>query len=182
MQDDNKMGRGPIFCGRNILHLPNMSKVSQQLKQLLEPVVTGLGYELVGIEWTADARQRRVLRIYIDIDDGITVDDCELVSGQISALLDVEDPIPGNYVLEVSSPGLDRPLFTLEHFRRFIGRPAHVKLLQPMAGRKRFKGTIKAIHDNHVTIITHEGDTVDIPFEWIEKARLVPDYNTILKG
>ncbi|HHJ37939.1 MAG: ribosome maturation factor RimP [Methylothermaceae bacteria B42] len=159
-----------------------MSKVSDQLKQLLEPVITGLGYELVGIEWTADPKQRRVLRIYIDIEDGVTVDDCELVSGQISALLDVEDPIPGNYVLEVSSPGLDRPLFTLAHFRRFIGEPVRIHLQQPLEGRKRFKGTIKAIHDNQVTLVSQEGETVDIPFEWIEKARLVPDYNAILKG
>lgn len=174
------MGLGPIFYGRNNVRM-GMGKVSEQLYRLLEPVINGLGYELVGIEWSADNRQHKVLRIYIDVEDGISVDDCELVSGQISAVLDVEDPIPGAYLLEVSSPGLDRPLFNLEHFRRFVGQPVKVTLSRPLDGRRRFQGTIDTIEDERIHLATDQGN-VEIPLEQIEKARLVPDYQAILKG
>ncbi|BCX89598.1 ribosome maturation factor RimP [Methylomarinovum tepidoasis] len=149
--------------------------------ELLQPVVTGLGYELVGIEWAADTRGQRILRVYIDVEGGVTVDDCEQVSQQISALLDVEDPIPGHYVLEVSSPGIDRPLFTLDHYRRFRGEEARVLLAQPQDGQRRFRGVIEGVEDDRIRLKTRQG-TVFLPFDEIEKARLVPDYQAIMKG
>ncbi len=157
-----------------------MSQV-EDLIQLLRPVVVGLGYELVGVEWTTDTRGRRVLRVYIDIEDGVTVDDCEIVSQQISALLDVEDPIPGSYLLEVSSPGLDRPLFTLDHYRRFVGHKVRLTLCRPRAGQRRFSGVIREVAGDRICLQTVSG-SVSLPFEDIDKARLVPDYQAIMKG
>lgn len=154
---------------------------AKELIRLLQPVVAGLGYELVGVEWTSDTRGRRVLRVYIDVEDGVTVDDCEIVSQQISALLDVEDPIPGSYLLEVSSPGLDRPLFTLEHYRRFVGHKVRLTLSRPKAGQRRFSGVIEGVAEDQVRLRTVDG-TVSLPFEDIDKARLVPDYQAIMKG
>ncbi len=159
-----------------------MSQSADKLTRLLEPVVTGLGYEMVGIEWSADTRGRKVLRIYIDAEDGITVDDCEQVSRQISALLDVENPVRGAYMLEVSSPGLDRPLFSLKHFERFMGESVRIHLHQPHEGQRRFKGTILTVENDRVVIGTSDGKQVAIPFEIIEKARLIPDYKAIMKG
>jgi len=154
---------------------------AEELIHLLQPVVVGLGYELVGVEWSADTRGRRVLRIYIDVEDGVTVDDCEIVSQQISALLDVEDPIPGSYLLEVSSPGLDRPLFTLEHYRRFVGHKVRLNLSRPRAGQRRFSGVIEGVTGDRIRLRTVDGP-VSLPFGDIDKARLVPDYQAIMKG
>ncbi len=158
-----------------------MSQASKALIELLEPVVTGLGYELVGVEWAADTRGQRILRVYIDVEGGVTVDDCERVSQQLSALLDVEDPIPGHYLLEVSSPGVDRPLFTLEHYRRFRGEEARVLLSQPVDGQRRFRGRIEGVEGDRVRLRTRQG-LVSLPLEDIDKARLVPDYQAIMKG
>ncbi len=159
-----------------------MSHSADKLTSLLEPVVTGLGYEMVGIEWATDTRGRKVLRIYIDAEDGVTVDDCEQVSRQVSALLDVENPVRGAYMLEISSPGLDRPLFSLRHFERFTGEPVRIQLHQLFEGQRRFKGTILSVKDDQVVIVTSEGKQVTIPFEMIEKARLIPDYKAMMKG
>ncbi len=154
---------------------------TEELTQLLRPVVVGLGYELVGVEWSADTRGQRVLRVYIDVEDGVTVDDCEIVSQQIGALLDVEDPIPGSYLLEVSSPGLDRPLFTLEHYRRFVGHKVRLSLSRPRAGQRRFSGVIEEVAGDQIRLRTVDGP-VSLPFGDIDKARLVPDYQAIMKG
>ncbi|WP_040574808.1 ribosome maturation factor RimP [Methylohalobius crimeensis] len=159
-----------------------MSRVSDQLSELLAPVVTGLGYELIGIEWDSDSRGHRVMRIYIDAEDGITVDDCERVSNQVSALLDVEDPVSGSYLLEVSSPGIDRPLFTLDHFRRFVDQAVKLRLRQPRDGQRRFKGVIAGTEDDCLILRTDGGDEIALPIDNIDKARLVPDYKAILKG
>ncbi len=173
------MGHGPIFCGWKF-DFWCMSK-AQKLTQLLTTVVTGLGYELVGIEWDSSPRGR-VLRIYIDVEGGITVDDCERVSTQVSALLDVEDPIAGAYLLEVSSPGLDRPLFTLDQYRRFINHMVQLRLKLPLEGQRRFKGVIARIEGDRVVLRGEEGREITILFENIDKARLIPDYQAILKG
>ena len=117
--------------------------------QLLEPTVEGLGFELVGVEF--DGHQR-VLRIYIDHPDGITLDHCSEVSYQLSGLLDVEDPIPGRYQLEISSPGMDRPLFTLEHFARFLGSVVRIQLTSPIEGRRRFKARIEAVEGSDIVL------------------------------
>lgn len=148
-----------------------MSKPS--LDQIVEPVVSGLGYELVGTEFLPQGRHS-LLRVYIDQPNGITVEDCESVSRQLSAVLDVEDPIPGNYTLEVSSPGLDRPLFTLEHFTRFLGCRSAIRLRTPVEGRRKIVGVLKNVENEVVTVATEEKDFA-LPFDLIEKANLVPD-------
>jgi len=144
------------------------------LDQIIEPVVTGLGYELVGTEFLSQGRHS-VLRIYIDQADGITVDDCETVSRQISAVLDVEDPIQGNYTLEVSSPGLDRPLFTVEHFIRFLGSRVSIRLRTPLESRRKISGVIKSVENDVITLAGEEKD-FNVPFDVIDKANLVPDF------
>ncbi|MEN9461286.1 MAG: ribosome maturation factor RimP, partial [Pseudomonadota bacterium] len=102
------------------------------LQQLFEPAVTALGYELVGVERLSFGRRGALLRVYIDSPTGITVDDCGRVSHQISGILDVEEPIKSDYTLEVSSPGLDRPLFALEHYVRFVGKEVSLRLHRPI--------------------------------------------------
>ena len=148
-------------------------KASKGLPDLLDPVVTGMGYELVGLEF---AGHQRVLRVYIDHPEGIRVEDCSKVSYQLSGVLDVEDPIPGRYQLEVSSPGMDRPLFTLDHFERFKGEVARVQLSRPLEGRRRFKALIEGI-DGHDLILVEDGQTFRVPFDMIEKARLSPQFD-----
>lgn len=151
----------------------DLVKPSNSLMQLLEPTVVGLGFELVGVEF--DGHQR-VLRIYIDHPDGITLENCSKVSYQLSGLLDVEDPIPGRYQLEISSPGMDRPLFTLEHFDRFMGSMVRIQLTSPIEGRRRFKARIEAIEGNELVLVDDEARH-RIPFDLIEKARLSPEFD-----
>ncbi len=148
--------------------------MSQRLDELFEPSVSALGYELVGVEYLAQGRHS-LLRIYIDSDDGITVDDCERVSRQISAVLDVEDPIRGQYTLEVSSPGADRPLFKAEHFERFAGSLVKLKLKVPLEGRRKFKGRLNGIKDGEITVESEDGELV-FALQDIEKAQLVPEW------
>src|SRR5579872_6702263 len=142
----------------------------ETLLKLLEPAIEALGYELVELEFPP-----HLLRIYIDREGGVTVDDCEVVSRQVSAVLDVEDPIPGAYTLEVSSPGLDRPLRKEADFARFAGERAKVELALPKDGRRRFTGTLKGCEAGEVLI---EVDGVDhrLPLADIDKARLVPEF------
>lgn len=136
-------------------------------------MVAALGYELVGVEHVPQGRHS-MLRLYIDRDDGVTVDDCERVSRQVSALLDVEDPIPGEYVLEVSSPGLHRPLLNAEHFQRFAGHPVRLRLTQPMEGRRRFSGLLQGLRGDQVLLLV-DGVEVALPLAKIDKANLVPE-------
>lgn len=149
------------------------SKALTTVEQLIEPVIVALGYEFVGVEYSPQGRQS-LLRIYIDNPDGITVDDCERVSRQVSAVLDVEDPIQGQYRLEVSSPGLDRPLFTLEQFSRFVGKTVKLRLVAPKEGRRNFSGTLKQV-DNESVMIEQDGEDLALPFGQIDKAHLVPE-------
>lgn len=139
----------------------------------IETAVQGLGYELVGVEYLPQGR-RSLLRVYIDTPDGVTVEDCERVSHQVSGVLDVDDPIHGQYVLEVSSPGLDRPLFTAEHYRRFAGRRVRLRISPPLDGRRNFSGVLRGLRDNLVVIAQEEGE-VEIPLRHVEQARLVPE-------
>ena len=143
-----------------------------ELIHLLEPAIGGLGYELVELEFVP-AGSGGLLRLYIDAPPGITLDDCERVSRQVSAILDAEDPIPGQYTLEVSSPGLDRVLRTREHFKRFAGNRIKLQLELPIEGRKRFTGTLlEALEDG----IAMDVDGVRRMFGYaqIQRARLVP--------
>jgi ribosome maturation factor RimP len=148
---------------------------NEELSQLLEPAIADLGLELVGIEFSPNAGGS-LLRVYIDESvRGVTIDDCERASREISALLDVNDPVAGRYTLEVSSPGLERPLFTQAHFERYAGEQVKVSVNLPIDGRRRFQGRIAAVDGDRVTI-EQDGKPVEIAHANIAKARLVPDY------
>lgn len=134
-----------------------------------------MGYELVGVEYLSQGKHS-ILRIYIDQPGGITVDDCGKVSGQISAMLDVEDPIRGNYNLEVSSPGLDRPLFTPAHYKQFIGHKCTVRMKMPIDGRRNFTGFIKSLSDDECVDLETDDKTVSLAINMIDKAHLVPEF------
>jgi ribosome maturation factor RimP len=148
-----------------------------KLTELIQPLVEDLGYEFVGIDYSSNPKNP-VLALYIDKPDGIAVEDCELTSRELAALLDVEDPISGHYVLEVSSPGLDRPLFTTKQFEQFSGQIVKITLFAPLEGRRKFRGEILGVEDGRVKI---EQDGVEVTLEHgnIAKARLVPDYDRI---
>jgi len=152
-----------------------MSNVRERLRELLRGGVEALGFELVDAELVGGGR-RPTLRVYIDSPRGITVDDCADVSRQISAILDVEDPLPGSYTLEVSSPGLDRPLVTPEDFRKHAGETVKVKLRRPdETGRRNFTGRLVEAKDDHI-VVEVDNERFDLPFEMIERARLVPKF------
>jgi len=142
---------------------------------LVESVVSPMGYEPVGVEYAQDGAGSAVLRVYIDHQRGITLEDCESVSRQLSSLFDVEDPIAGHYDLEVSSPGLDRPLFKLEHFDRFNGQRASIRLAAKLHGRRRFEGALAGV-DGSTILLDAEGERFELPFDLIETARLVPEF------
>lgn len=143
----------------------------ERLTQLLDPVVSGLGYELVGVEFEG---RTRALRVYIDRDGGVSLEDCSRVSYHVSGILDVEDPISGRYHLEVSSPGLDRPLFSIEHYQRFEGQIARIHLARLVDGRRKFKGRLAGVQDHAVLI--EEGETLyRVPYDAIENGRLEPE-------
>ncbi|MGH8371452.1 MAG: ribosome maturation factor RimP [Gammaproteobacteria bacterium] len=142
----------------------------ETLLNMLEPVVATLGYELVELEFHGG-----LLRIYIDQPDGVTLDDCERVSRQVSSVLDVEDPIPGAYSLEVSSPGLDRPLRKLSDFQRFAGHRVKLELTLPLDGRRRFAGILTGVDGDEV-LVDVEGTQFRLPFTQMGKAHLVPEF------
>jgi ribosome maturation factor RimP len=144
------------------------------LRAILEPGVEALGFELVDAELTGSG-SHALLRVYIDSPGGISVKDCAMVSRQLSAVLDVEDPIPGHYTLEVSSPGLDRPLVQRKDFERFTGADVKVRLLQPVLGRRNFTGRLKGVEGDHI-VLEMDTESYDLAFENIEKARLVPQF------
>ncbi len=167
------MGLRPIF----LLWL-GMQSAPDRLSRLIEQVVEPMGYELVGIEYRRGA-DSGLLRVYIDRDGGILLDDCVSVSRQISAMLDVEDPLEDplkeGYQLEVSSPGVDRPLFVKEHFERFAGNKVRVKLRMKLNGRKKYEGVLKGVQDENV-MVEMDGETEYLPLDQIDSARLVPEF------
>jgi ribosome maturation factor RimP len=151
-----------------------MKQAPEHLVNLIEPIVEGLGYECVGIDYNPHPKHG-LLRIYIDSDNGILVDDCTKVSHQLSGVLDVEDPIQGNYQLEVSSPGADRPFFKVSQFEQFIGSSVTVNLFNAIAGRRKITGLIEKVEGDIITL--SEADQVfEVPFNAMSKARLVPTY------
>lgn len=166
------MGLGPIFCLCNKALSSKLKLISEEIKGLLEPAIEGLGYELIDLELKLGGRNG-VVRVFIDREEGIALEDCERVSRQVSAILDVEDPIPQNYSLEVSSPGLDRRLTKIEHFRRFAGEDARIKLRSPLDGRRNFRGAISAVDDENIEVEV-DGVTHRLAMASIESARLVP--------
>ncbi|MGD9153776.1 MAG: ribosome maturation factor RimP [Gammaproteobacteria bacterium] len=147
-----------------------VSKQQRKINDLLLPVVEAMGYEFVGCKYIPQGAYT-VLRVYIDKEGGVTLDDCSKVSAQLSAVLDVEEPITGRYTLEVSSPGSDRPLFTLEHFQHFVGYNVAIRLHTPMDGRRNFKGKIVSVDDNIIAIDV-DGEIFKLSFENIEIANL----------
>jgi ribosome maturation factor RimP len=142
----------------------------ERLIALIEPVLVRLGYELVELEYAA-GRSQAVVRIFIDQPAGITVEDCERVSREVAALLDVDDPIPTAYTLEVSSPGFDRVLRTAAHFERFVGSRVFVELKVPRAGRRRYTGTLQAVNAAGIELEVDK-QKVEVLFQEIGKARL----------
>ena len=142
---------------------------------MLRPAVEQVGKELLGIEYIS-AGNHSVLRLFIDHENGIDVDDCAEVSRHVSAILDVEDPISTEYGLEVSSPGMDRPLFDKEHYEAVIGETITVKLSIPLNGRRKFKGPLVAI-ENDTLIVAVDGIDYEIVLSNVMKANLVPKFN-----
>ncbi len=148
---------------------------NEKLNELLTPLVTDLGLEFVGVEFSP-SRGTSLLRVFIDAPERlVTIEDCERVSREISALMDVNDPIEGRYTLEVSSPGIDRPLFTVEHFMRFIGSEAKINVALPIGGRHRFHGLIKGVEGDRIQLEQDDKEVL-IAHANIVKAKLVPDY------
>jgi ribosome maturation factor RimP len=143
------------------------------LAALLTPLVEGLGYELWELEY-APGRGNSVLRLYIDAAAGIAIEDCERVSRAVSEVLDAEDPIPGQYTLEVSSPGLDRPLRTAAQFARYVGELVYVETAQAIEGRRRFRGALTAV-DAATLEVEVDGKRWTLPINGIRKAHLAPD-------
>lgn len=144
-----------------------------QLVELLEPVVTTMGYELVELEFVG-AGGNRTLRLFIDAPSGIGLDDCEAVSHAVEAVLDEADPIAEHYSLEVSSPGLERPLRKAADYERFSGETVKVKTFGPINGQKSFTGSLIGLEDDQVLVETPEGRTA-IPLDQVAKAHLVAD-------
>jgi len=153
-----------------------MAKIADKVVALISPVIEDMGYELLGVEYVASGKHS-ILRLYIDSERGIGVDDCEAVSRQVSAIMDVEDPISGQYNLEVSSPGIERPLFTLAHYQRFLGNDISLRLFRPIDGRRKFTGSIGSVSEANETIeLVTELGPVAIDFNLIDKAHLVAHF------
>lgn len=148
-----------------------MTSVDITLKDRLKTVVNSMGYEFVGCVLQGQ-QQRPVLCIYIDKDNGVTVDDCSRVSRQVSAMLDVEDPIPGRYNLEISSPGIDRPLFELDQYKKFLGSHVQIRIHAPINNRRNFTGVILRIEEMDIHLLTEQGEIV-LPFSDVEKAKII---------
>ncbi|MGJ8688344.1 MAG: ribosome maturation factor RimP [Gammaproteobacteria bacterium] len=149
-----------------------MSTSVTLISDLIRPTVEALGVELWGIEHVIQGKYS-VVRIYIDKgEDGIAIEDCEKVSRQVSAIFDVEDPIPGEYTLEVSSPGMERPLFEIEQFASYVGNEVAVRLRSPLDGRRKFKGVIQSVDADSVTLLV-DGETFKLSAMTIDKANLV---------
>ncbi len=149
---------------------------NEELTELVSPAIADMGLECLGVEYSP-SHGNSLVRVYIDAADRpVTVDDCELVSRQVSALFDVNDPIVGRYTLEVSSPGLDRPLYTPEQFARFVGQEAKLELSLPLNGRRRFQGPILAVEGDTITV-EQDGAPVNIAHGNVHKAKLVPVFD-----
>jgi ribosome maturation factor RimP len=151
-----------------------MAATDAKFRDLIEPVVTALGFELWGVEYHTGSRQA-LLRVYIEGENGVQVDDCAKVSRQLGSLFDVEDPIAGEYTLEVSSPGMDRPLYTKAQFEQYVGENVKVRLRVAFEGRKKFSGHLTGVEGDDV-VVAVDNDEYLLPLELIDKANVVPRF------
>lgn len=150
-----------------------MRKIDPVLHDKLETLISSMGYELVGCEMSSQGRQT-VFRIFIDKENGVTVGDCSLVSRQVGAMLDVDDLLTGRYFLEVSSPGIDRPLFELAHFQKQIGHRVKIKLAAAIQQRKQIKGQLLRVDEDNVYVLLDDtNEEICLPFSYIEKANVI---------
>ncbi len=158
-----------------------LSIKTEQLEALLEPIISSMDYEYVGLDYISQGRHS-ILRIYIDSAAGVNVDDCAKVSHQVGSVLDVEDPISDEYTLEVSSPGMNRPLFKLSHYEQFIGEEAKFKTFRPQngenigTGQRKFRGFITSVDGNNIQFTIEENQIISIAFSEIEKGNLVAKF------
>ena len=174
---------GCVFAKNGFIYKPNgknyaasirwnvVKSSAEQVTRLVEPTVKALNLELWGVEYAAQGKYS-VLRIFIEREAGVTIDDCERVSRQVSAIFDVEEPIAGEYTLEVSSPGADRLLFTPQQFKQYLGKEVSVRMRTPLDGRRKFKGTLTDVVDDIIHIQV-DGSDFDLPHDDIEKANIV---------
>lgn len=149
-----------------------MARKDHQIADMLRPTVEAMGFELWGVEYLPQGRHS-VVRVYIDAPGGVTIDDCAAVSDQVGGVLDVEEPVSGEYALEVSSPGLDRPLFRPEQYRGYVGETVEVRLRSPHEGRRRFTGILKGLEGEDVVIQVDDHEYL-LPHGAIERARIQP--------
>ena len=152
-----------------------MARLEDKLSDMLMPAVEALGFELLGVEFVR-AGKHSILRVFIDHENGISVDDCADVSHQVSAVLDVEDPITTEYNLEVSSPGMDRPLFKAQHYAQVVGETIQIKLTLPQDGRRNFKGKLVACENGFIDIEV-DGQRFLLALDNIDKGNLVPTFD-----
>ena len=152
-----------------------MSSKLEQLQALLAPVVEALGYECWGVEFISQGRHS-VLRVYIDRPEGSLIDGGAGVSRQVSGILDVEDPISGEYTLEVSSPGMDRPLFTLEQFAKHAGEQVKIRLRSPYEGRRNYQGILRGVEEQDVVVLVDDHEYL-LPIDSIDKANIIPRFD-----
>ena len=150
-----------------------MTKIADKVLLIINPIIIDMGYELLGIEYVGSGKYS-VLRLYIDCEEGVGVNDCETVSRQVSSIMDVEDPISGQYNLEVSSPGIERPLFVIAHYQRFLGHDIRLRIYRPIDGKRNFTGSIGSGGETNNTIeLVTELGPVTLDIDLIEKANLV---------
>jgi ribosome maturation factor RimP len=158
-----KSGLWPFFFTR--------MAISEQIELLVEGPIESLGYELVGVEYIKNGINT-VLRLYIDAEQGIGIEDCERVSHQVSGILEVEDPISSAYALEVSSPGFDRPLFKERDFVRFTGNTVKIAMKLPIQGRRNFRGILQGFSDGDI-LVEVDGEIYELPLTKLSKAKIV---------
>ncbi len=150
-------------------------KVVDAARRIAQPVISDMGYELVDVKFVTEGK-RPCLRFYIDREGGVGIDDCQAVSREIDTLIEVEEIIKGSYVLEVSSPGLDRPLYKPADYVRFEGSLAKVRTKEPLDGQKVFLGRIDSAGDESFNLITGNGKVYEISYSQVEKARLEVEF------
>ena len=151
-----------------------MALTVPHIDELLQPGAEALGYELVAVELTGG--DVSIVRVYIDTPNGVTVSDCSKASRQFSAILDVEDPISNRYTLEVSSPGMDRPLAKPAHFKKVVGSDVKIKMATLVDGRRRFTGELVEATDDFA-VVEVDGEQTELPYEDMDRARVVPVFD-----